>query len=226
VLTVLLVEDQAILAEHLREDLVDNGFAVDIAANGDDAVELAGRNLYDIVLLDVMTPGRDGFSVLDHLRGHNILTPVIFITGRDQIEDRVRGLDAGADDYLVKPFSLVELIARVRALLRRQRPPARNVRRVADLELDLISRCALRAGKKIPLTGREFALLEVLMSSAPKPVSKAAIIEHVWQQQAGSRTNVVNVYIEHLRRKIDLPGLVPLLRTVRGSGFALLENPG
>ncbi len=221
---VLLVEDQTPLAERLRDGLVDNGFTVDIAGDGDDAVRLAETNPYDILLLDVMTPGRDGFAVVEHLRAHDILTPVMFITGRDGVEDRVRGLDAGGDDYLTKPFSISEMLARVRALLRRQRMPARSVRRVADLELDLVSRCALRAGRKIPLTGREFALLEVLMASAPRPVSKAAIMEHIWQQQANSRTNVVNVYIKHLRRKIDQPGLAPLLRTVRGSGFALQER--
>lgn len=222
---VLLVEDQTPLAERLRDGLVDNGFTVDISATGDEAVRLAENNPYDVLLLDVMTPGRDGFAVVEHLRSHNIFTPVMFITGRDGVEDRVRGLDAGGDDYLVKPFSISEMLARVRALLRRQRMPARSVRRVADLELDLVSRCAQRGGRKIPLTGREFALLEALMASAPKPVSKSTLMEHIWQQQQpDSHTNVVNVYIKHLRRKIDLPGLAPLLRTIRGSGFALQER--
>jgi two-component system copper resistance phosphate regulon response regulator CusR len=222
---VLLVEDQTPLAERLRDGLVDNGFTVDIGADGNEAVRLAETNPYDIMLLDIMTPGRDGFAVVEHLRSHNILTPVMFITGRDGVEDRVRGLDAGGDDYLIKPFSVSEMLARVRALLRRQQMPAKSVRRVADLELDLVSRCALRAGRKIPLTGREFSLLEALMASAPKPVSKASLMEHIWQQQPpDSHTNVVNVYIKHLRRKIDLPGLAPLLRTIRGSGFALQER--
>jgi two-component system, OmpR family, copper resistance phosphate regulon response regulator CusR len=224
VMRVLLAEDQTPLAERLRDGMVANGFTVDIAADGDTAVHLAENNTYDVMLLDVMTPGRDGFAVVEYLRNHNILTPVMFITGRDGVEDRVRGLDAGGDDYLVKPFSISEMLARVRALLRRQRMPARSVRRVADLELDLVSRCAQRGGRKIPLTGREFALLDVLMASAPKPVSKATLMEHIWQQQADSHTNVVNVYIRHLRRKIDQPGLSPLLRTVRGAGFALQER--
>jgi DNA-binding response OmpR family regulator len=225
VMRVLLVEDQIPLAERLRDGLVDNGFTVDISATGDEAIRLAENNPYDVLLLDVMTPGRDGFAVVEHLRSHNIFTPVMFITGRDGVEDRVRGLDAGGDDYLVKPFSISEMLARVRALLRRQRMPARSVRRVGDLELDLVSRCALRGGRKIPLTGREFALLEALMASAPKPVSKSTLMEHIWQQQPpDSHTNVVNVYIKHLRRKIDLPGLAPLLRTIRGSGFALQER--
>lgn len=223
---VLLVEDQMPLAERLRDGLVDNGFTVDIAGDGDQAVRLAEANSYNVMLLDIMTPGRDGFAVVEYLRSHDILTPVMFITGRDGIEDRVRGLDAGGDDYLTKPFSISEMLARVRALLRRQRMPARNVRRVADLELDLVSRCAQRGGRKIPLTGREFALLDALMASAPKPVSKATLMEHIWQQQPNPHTNVVNVYIKHLRRKIDQPGFVPLLRTIRGAGFALQERLG
>jgi two-component system copper resistance phosphate regulon response regulator CusR len=222
---VLLVEDQKPLAERLGEGLTDNGFAVDAAVDGDEAVRLAESTPYDILLLDVMTPGRDGFAVVRHLRSKEILTPVIFITGRDGVEDRVRGLDAGGDDYLVKPFSISELLARVRAVLRRQRPPTSSIRKVADLELDLVARCVTRAGNRIPLTGREFALLEALMAAAPKPVSKATLMEKVWQQAPDSRTNVVNVYMKHLRRKIDLPGLTPLLKTIRGSGFALRELP-
>lgn len=221
VMRVLLVEDQAPLAERLGQGLTADGYSVEIAADGNEALRLAETNPYDILLLDVMTPGRDGFEVVQGLRGKNILTPVIFITGRDGVEDRVRGLDAGGDDYLVKPFSLEELLARVRALLRRQRTAAPAVLRVADLELDLASRYAHRAGNKIKLTGREFSLLEILMSSAPKPVSKAAIMERVWNQPADTRTNAVNVYIKHLRRKIDLPGLSPLLQTVRGAGFSV-----
>ena len=222
---VLLVEDQTPLAEKLGEGLADNGFSVDAAGDGDEAVRLAETIPYDILLLDVMTPGRDGFAVVRHLRSKEIMTPVIFITGRDGVEDRVRGLDAGGDDYLIKPFSISELTARMRAVLRRQRPAAQNVRRVADLELDLVARCVTRAGNKIPLTGREFALLETLMAAAPKAVSKAELMTKVWQQQVASRTNVVNVYMKHLRRKIDLPGLTPLLKTIRGAGFALRELP-
>jgi len=218
---VLLVEDQEPLAERLRDGLTESGYSVDSAGDGNEAVRLAESNPYDLLLLDVVTPGQDGFAVISHLRSKDILTPAIFITGRDGVEDRVRGLDSGGDDYLIKPFSLSELLARVRAVLRRQRPPTQNIRRVGDLELDLVSRCAQRAGTKIPLTGREFALLDALMAAAPKPVSKGTLMERVWQQQPDARTNVVNVYIKHLRRKIELPGMTPLLRTIRGSGFAL-----
>jgi two-component system copper resistance phosphate regulon response regulator CusR len=149
---------------------------------------------------------------------------VIFITARGEVEDRIRGLDAGGDDYLIKPFSLSELLARVRARLRRQQPQPFNTLRVADLELDLLSHNASRGGQRIELTKREFALLEFLMVSAPKPVSKTAIVEHVWDQHFDSETNVVNVYIKHLRRKIDRAGLKPLLHTVRGVGFVVREE--
>ena len=224
VMRLLLVEDQMPLVERLCGELADNGYTVDTASDGNEALRLAECTPYDVLLLDVMTPGQDGFAVVRHLRSKDILTPVIFITGRDGVEDRVQGLDAGGDDYIIKPFSVSELLARVRAVLRRQRTASPAVLRVADLELDIHARCASRAGRKIPLTGREFALLEILMASAPEPVSKAAIMEHVWGQQPDSRTNVVNVYVKHLRRKIDLPGLLPLLRTVRGAGFLLQGN--
>jgi two-component system copper resistance phosphate regulon response regulator CusR len=152
------------------------------------------------------------------------MTPVIFLTSRSEVEDRVRGLDVGGDDYLTKPFSVSELLARLRALLRRQRPQAQTTLRVADLELDLVTHLARRAGEEITLTPREFALLEFLFNASPRPVSKTAITEHVWDQYFDSNTNVVNVYMKHLRRKIDRPGLSPLLHTVRGVGFALKEE--
>jgi two-component system copper resistance phosphate regulon response regulator CusR len=221
---VLLAEDQPKMAEHVRLGLSAEGYAVDVAADGEDALWLALENPYDVLVLDVMMPGRDGFSVVRQLRRKQINTPVIFLTARGDVEDRVRGLDAGADDYLTKPFSISELLARLRALLRRQRPQAVNVMRVADLELDLVSHEARRAGERIELTRREFALLEFLFSATPKPVSKTAIVEHVWDQHFDSETNVVNVYIKLLRRKIDRAGWRPLIHTVRGVGFALREE--
>ena len=221
---ILLAEDESKVARHLSQGLSAEGYAVDTASDGDETIWLAENTPYDIILLDVMMPGKDGFTVVRHLRRKNIMTPVIFITARGEVEDRVRGLDAGGDDYLTKPFSLSELLARVRARLRRQHAQSSNVLRVDDLELDLISHNANRAGQKIELTKREFALLEFLMVSAPKPVSKTAIVEHVWDQHFDSETNVVNVYIKHLRRKIDRPGLRPLLHTVRGVGFVMREQ--
>lgn len=221
---ILLAEDERKVAEHVRTGLTAEGYAVDVAHDGDEAVWLAESNTYDALLLDINMPHKDGITVVRLLRRKGILAPVIFLTARDDIEDKVRGLDAGADDYLTKPFSIVELLARLRAVLRRQRPQATNLIRVGDLELDLLSHKAQRAGESIELTRREFALLELLINSSPKPVSKTVIVEHVWDQHFDSETNVVNVYIKLLRRKIDRPELAPLIHTVRGVGFAVREE--
>ena len=221
---VLLAEDESKVAEHVRQGLEAEGYVVDLAREGTEALWLAEIHRYDALVLDVMMPGMDGLSVVRNLRRKQIFPPVIFLTARAEVEDRVRGLDAGADDYLTKPFSIAELSARLRALLRRQRSQPVNVLRVADLELDLLAHAASRAGQKIELTRREFGLLEFLMTSSPRPVSKAAIVERVWDQHFDSETNVVNVYINMLRRKIDLPGMKPLIHTVRGVGFALREE--
>ena len=220
---VLVAEDVAKMADHLKRGLEAEGYTVDVARDGGEAQALAETNPYDAMVLDVMMPSKDGFSVVRNLRQKEIFTPVIFLTSRSEVEDRVRGLDAGGDDYLTKPFSISELLARLRALLRRQKSQAPTNLRVADLELDLIKHTARRGGEEIILTPREFALLEFLMSSSPKPVSRTAITEHVWDQYFESNTNVVNVYITHLRKKIDTPGLTPLLHTIRGVGFALNE---
>lgn len=221
---VLLADDEPKMLEHVRLGLSAEGYAVDVALDGEEALWLALENPYDVLVLDVSMPGRDGFSIVRHLRRKQNVTPVIFLTARAEVEDRIRGLDAGADDYLTKPFSSSELLARLRALLRRQRPQALNVLRVADLELDLVSHEARRGGERIELTRREFALLEFLFSASPKPVSKTAIVEHVWDQHFDSETNVVNVYIKLLRRKIDRPEFKPLIHTIRGVGFALREE--
>ena len=221
---ILVADDDTKASGLLLQGLKAEGYAVDQAADGDEATWLAQSHTYDVMVVDVMMPGKDGFTVVRQLRKKNIMTPVIFVTARGEVEDRVRGLDAGGDDYLVKPFSLTELQARLRAILRRQRAQPTNVLRVGDLELDLIARKARRASQEIELTNREYALLEFLVLNSPKPVSKMAIVEHVWDQHFDSQTNVVNVYVNYLRKKIDLPGLKPLLRTVRGVGFALSEE--
>lgn len=220
---ILLAEDEAKVAEHVRRGLTEEGYAVDVAADGPEALWLAETNDYDALVFDVMMPGQDGVSVLRQLRRKGRHTPAIFLTARHQLEDRVRGLDAGADDYLAKPFSMLELLARLRAVLRRQRPEPVDRLRVADLELDLLAHTATRGGERIALTNREFSLLEFLMISSPKPVSKTAIVEHVWEQHFDSGTNVVNVYVNYLREKIDRPGRPPLIHTVRGVGFAVRE---
>jgi len=221
---ILLAEDERKVAEHVRAGLVAEGYAVDVAADGNEATWLAEENTYDVLLLDVMMPGKDGFTVVRHLRRKQIFTPVIFLTARDDVQDKVQGLDAGGDDYLTKPFSIAELLARLRAVLRRQRAAPLNLLRVADLELDLVAHEARRGGERIELTRREYALLEFLFSASPKPVSKTSIVEHVWDQHFDSETNVVNVYIKMLRRKIDRPEWTPLIHTVRGVGFALREE--
>lgn len=221
---VLVAEDEAKVAAHLRRGLVEAGYAVDVAADGNEALWLAGHHAYDAMVLDIMMPGADGVSVLRQLRKKGLHTPVIFLTARHGLDERVAGLDAGADDYLIKPFSIIELLARLRALLRRQRAEPVDRMRVADLELDLLARTARRGEVEIVLTNREFALLELLMTSSPKPVSKTAIIEHVWDQHFDSGSNVVNVYVNYLREKIDRPGLTPLIQTIRGVGFALRER--
>ena len=222
---ILVAEDDAKAAGLVVQGLQAEGYAVDHARDGDEAVWLAESHPYDVMVFDVMMPGKDGFTAVRNLRHKGINAPVIFLTARGEVEDRIRGLDAGGDDYLVKPFSLAELQARIRAVLRRQRPQMVNVLRVGDLELDLLAHKVRRAGQTVELTNREFALLEFLCVNSPKPVSKMAIVEHVWDQHFDSQTNVVNVYINYLRKKVDLPGLKPLLHTVRGVGFALAEEP-
>jgi len=222
---ILVAEDDVKAAGLLVAGLKAEGYAVDHARDGDEAIWLAESHAYDVLVFDVMMPAKDGFTVVRHLRRKDISTPVIFLTARGEVEDRIRGLDAGGDDYLVKPFSLAELQARIRAVLRRQRPQTTNVLRVGDLELDLLARKASRAGQPIDLTNREFALVEFLMVNSPRPVSKMAIVEHVWDQHFDSQTNVVNVYINYVRKKIDLPGMKALLQTVRGVGFKLSDEP-
>ena len=221
---ILVAEDDAKVAAHIRRGLQEAGYAVDVAVDGPEALWLAGGHPYDAMICDVMMPGQDGVTVVRQMRRKGVNTPVIFLTARRELADRVAGLDAGGDDYLPKPFSMIELLARLRALLRRQRSDPVDRLRVADLELDLLARTATRAGAEITLTNREFALLELLMTCSPKPVSKTAIIEHVWDQHFDSGTNVVNVYVNYLRAKIDPPGVAPLIQTIRGVGFALRED--
>jgi DNA-binding response OmpR family regulator len=197
------------------------GHAVDATGDGEEAQWLLMENPYDAAVLDIMMPGRDGVSVTRAVRAAGRALLILLATARSDVRDRVSGLDAGADDYIVKPYSTEELLARLRALQRRAKPDLDPVLRVADLEIDLRARVA---GQEIPLTNREFALLEVLAEASPRPVSKATLVERVWDQHFDSGTNVLNVYISYLRKKVDLPGCVPLLQTLRGIGFALREG--
>ena len=218
---VLVVEDDAKIRTYVEQALRAEGFAVDVAHDGDDGLWQAQNNACDVIVLDLMLPARDGMSVLRHLRRAGSTTPVLILTARGGLDDRVSGLNAGADDYLAKPFAVSELIARVHALARRQRPQMGGTLRYDDVELDLIARRASRAGRRLDLTPREFALLELLLLHAPRPVSKAVIIEKVWDRCFDSETALVNVHVSHLRKKLELPGQPPLIRTIRGVGFAL-----
>jgi DNA-binding response OmpR family regulator len=217
----LLAEDDPKLLRHLAAGLREAGHVVDCAQDGAEARWAAENGAYQVLVLDIMMPHVDGVTLVRGLRRRGVTTPAIFITARGEVHDRVAGLDAGADDYLVKPFSLDELLARLRALSRRQRGEVTQVLRVSDLELDLLARTVRRGGRLIELTNREFVLLEFLAQASPKTVSKTAIVEHVWDQHFDGGTNVVNVYINYLRSKLDRAGEPSLIRTVRGVGFAL-----
>jgi two-component system, OmpR family, copper resistance phosphate regulon response regulator CusR len=221
---ILVADDDVKIGQHVQQALKSEGYAVDYARDGDETLWLAENYPHDVLILVVMMPHRDGLVVARELRRKQILTPIIFLTARGEVEDRIRGLDAGGDDYMVKPFSVSELLARIRAVLRRQRSELTNILRFEDLELDLISRRARRGTAEITLTSREFSLLELLMLAAPKPISTAVIIERVWNQCFDSETNVVNVYMNRLRTKINLTGMQPLLHTIRGVGFAIQKK--
>ncbi len=220
---ILVAEDDRKVRAHVAGALRAAGHVVDDTGDGAEALWLLMENPYDAAVLDITMPGRDGVSVTRAIRAAGRAVPVLLATARSEIRDKVSGLDAGADDYIVKPFSTEELLARLRALQRRAKPEMDPVLRVADLEIDLRARVARRAGQEITLTNREFALLEVLAEASPRPVSRATLVERVWDQHFDSGTNVLNVYVNYLRKKVDLPGCAPLLHTLRGIGFALRE---
>jgi len=195
-----------------------------VAANGTDGLWLASEQSYDAVVLDVMLPGRSGFQVLRDIRARKASLPVLMLTAKDSVEDRVAGLDAGADDYVAKPFALAELTARLRALLRRG-APRESVLKVADLEMDTIKRLVRRAGRLIDLKPKEYALLEFLMRHSDRPLTKSLIIEHVWDIHFDSISNVVEVHINSLRNKVDRGFTPPLIHTIRGVGYVLTDTP-
>jgi two-component system copper resistance phosphate regulon response regulator CusR len=221
---ILIVEDEPKTVDYLYRGLSEHGCTVDIARNGIDGRHLALQNNYDVVVLDVMLPGLDGFNVLRELRA-NKQTPVIMLTARDSVEDRVRGLRDGADDYLIKPFSFLELLARLQALTRRNRAQEPVQLRVGDLKIDLLSRKAQRAGQRIELTAKEFSLLVTLARREGQILSKTAIAELVWDMNFDSNTNVVEVAIKRLRAKVDAPYSQRLLHTIRGMGYVLEARP-
>jgi two-component system OmpR family response regulator len=218
----LLVEDDATIAEFVTRGLREAGFAVDHESDGEIGLAAASRTAYDVAIVDLMLPRRDGLSLIDELRRQGIATPVLILSARRSVDDRVAGLQRGGDDYLTKPFAFAELLARVQALVRRAtRTPEPTTLTVADLSLDLLSRRVTRAGQAIDLRPREFALLEYLMRNAGKVVSKTMILSHVWEYNFDPQTNIVDVLVSRLREKVDWRFEKKLLHTVRGVGYVL-----
>ncbi|AKJ99699.1 heavy metal response regulator transcription factor [Pseudomonas sp. MS646] len=221
----LIVEDQTKTGQYLRQGLSEAGFNADLAAGGITGQQLALSGEYAVLILDVMLPGRDGWQILQAVRGAGLDTPVLFLTARDAIQDRVHGLELGADDYLVKPFAFSELLARVRSLLRRGgSTPQETSLQLADLRLDLIRRRVERAGRRIDLTAKEFALLEMLLRRQGEVLPKSLIASQVWDMNFDSDTNVIEVAIRRLRLKIDDEFPSKLIHTVRGMGYVLEER--
>jgi len=216
---ILVVEDEKKAAAYLRKGLAENGFVVDHAADGEDGLALGRSGSYGLIVLDVMLPGRDGWSVLAELRRAGVQTPVLFLTAKDSLPDRVKGLNLGADDYLVKPFAFSELVARVRSILRRGPARREETLRRADIEIDLVRHRAARAGRKLDLTPKEFALLSLLVRRGGEVLSRTAIAEEVWDMNFDGGTNVVDVHVRRLRSKVDDPFDRKLIHTVRGMGY-------
>jgi two-component system OmpR family response regulator len=218
---VLVVEDEKKMADLLRRGLREAGFAVDVAECGEDALWMAGAHPYDAIVLDVMLPGIDGLQTCRGLRERDVWSPVLMLTAKAEVRDRVSGLDSGADDYLVKPFSFTELAARLRALIRRRATERPVVLEVGDLRLDPAGRRVWRGGTELSLSRTEFALLEVLMRSPERVLSRFDLLEHVWDEEYENRSNVVDTYVRYLRNKVDRPFGVDSIETVRGHGYRL-----
>jgi DNA-binding response OmpR family regulator len=221
---ILIVEDQKKLAASLRRGLEEDGFEAEAAHSGEEGFYLATTRPPDALVLDVMLPGRDGFQVLRDLRAHGFARPVLILTSRDAVEDRVAGLDGGADDYLVKPFAFAELVARLRALLRRNLPDRERMLRADDLEVDLLGRRVARGGAEVELTNREFELLEYLLRHKDAVVTRDMLARDVWKESGGLLTNVIEVCVNALRKKVERAGEHQLIHTVRGVGYALRDR--
>jgi DNA-binding response OmpR family regulator len=220
---ILLVEDERKLADFIQKALTEERYTVDVVHDGEAALAEADISAYDLFILDIMLPGKDGLTVCEELRERKIGSPILLLTAKSKLYDKVRGLDRGADDYLTKPFDLEELLARVRALLRRQKKNKTVVLRVGDLTLDQAERKVERGGKAIELTAKEYALLRYLMLHAGEVVPRSMIIEHVWDVESAAFTNVVDVYINYIRGKVDRGFHPPLIHTVRSVGYIIKE---
>ena len=220
----LLIEDEEKVSRLIVRGLAAERFAIDVASDGESGLELAQSYNYDLIILDLMLPGLSGTEVLRRVRSGNAETPVLVLTARDALGDKVQHFELGADDYLTKPFAFAELVVRVKALLRRGSVTRSNMLRVADLELDRLTQQIRRAGRKIELTVKEYALLEYLMLSVGRVLSRTMIIEHVWDQSFDGATNIVDVYVRHLRNKVDEAHERKLIRTVRGVGYSISDE--
>jgi len=221
---ILVVEDEKKVASFIRKGLEEEGYAVDIASDGESGLQMAMDRVHDLILLDIQLPKKSGLAVLRDLRQQKVVIPVLLLTVRATIEDKVLGLDSGADDYLTKPFAFQELLARVRALFRRQSDHKQGVIQVADLTLDPVQRSVYRGVDKIDLTAKEFSLLDYLMRNSGRVLTRTMIAEHVWDYDFDSMTNIIDVYVNYLRKKIDSDREPKLIHTVRGVGYVLKEE--
>ena len=221
---ILLIEDEVKLSSFIKRGLVAERYAVDVAKDGRSGLELADTYQYDLIVLDLMLPEMDGSEVLRRIRRHNSSVPVLILSARGSVEDKVSHMETGADDYLTKPFAFAELLVRIKALMRRGPVSRASTIRIDDLELDRLSQQVKRGGQRIDLTSKEYALLEYLMSNAGRVLSRNMIIEHVWDQTFDGITNIVDVYIRHLRNKVDDGHEPKLLQTVRGVGYTIREG--
>ena len=221
---ILIAEDDRKVAGFLKKGLKEEQYAVDVCYDGEEALFQAQVNQYDLIILDVMLPKKNGFSICKEIREEGNLTPILMLTARDQLEDKVKGLQEGADDYLTKPFAFEELLARIQALLRRTQNYKTKILKVGELELDPVSRKITREGKPITLTGKEYALLEYLMRNKGRVITQSMIIDHVWDMNYDGLSNVVNVYINHLREKIDKGFSQKYIHTIRGVGYKVDED--
>lgn len=221
---ILVVEDEKRMSGFLKKGLTEAGYAVDVAETGSGAETLAAENPYDLIVLDVMLPDQNGFDTARHLRNDHFSGPILMLTALSGTKDKVHGLDSGADDYLTKPFAFEELLARVRALLRRQKPETITVLRYVDIEMDLVKRAVTRQGKAIQLTQKEFALLELFLRNPDRPLSRTFILEHVWDVHFDNESNVIDVYVNLLRKKVDVPFQERLIHTLVGVGYVLRQE--